>query len=90
MFENYDSLLLYVIWRFRREVAENCPFLGYDAVVSGTYYCPQFITFILKSYEEVELIYNGKYKKKSFPIIKPISCTNFSNFFWKWNSTCFG
>jgi hypothetical protein len=26
----------------------------------------------------------------NFLIIKPTSCTNFSNLFWKWNSTCFG
>jgi hypothetical protein len=25
-----------------------------------------------------------------FLIIKPSRCTNFSNLFWKWNSTCFG
>jgi hypothetical protein len=25
-----------------------------------------------------------------FLIIKPTICTNFSNLFWKWNSTCFG
>ena len=25
-----------------------------------------------------------------FPIIKPIRCTNFSNLFLEWNSTCFG
>jgi hypothetical protein len=25
-----------------------------------------------------------------FFIIKPSRCTNFSNLFWKWNSTCFG
>jgi hypothetical protein len=26
----------------------------------------------------------------NFLIIKPTRCTNFSNLFWKWNSTCFG
>jgi hypothetical protein len=26
----------------------------------------------------------------NFLIIKPIRCINFSNLFWKWNSTCFG
>jgi len=26
----------------------------------------------------------------NFLIIKPSRCTNFSNLFWKWNSTCFG
>jgi hypothetical protein len=26
---------------------------------------------------------------KCFLIIKPTRCTNFSNLFWKWNSTCF-
>jgi hypothetical protein len=25
-----------------------------------------------------------------FLIIKPTRCTNFSNLFWEWNSTCFG
>jgi hypothetical protein len=26
----------------------------------------------------------------SFLIVNPTRCTNFSNLFWKWNSTCFG
>jgi hypothetical protein len=26
----------------------------------------------------------------NFLIIKPTGCTNFSNLFWKWKSTCFG
>jgi hypothetical protein len=26
----------------------------------------------------------------NFLTIKPTRCTNFSNLFWKWNSTCFG
>jgi hypothetical protein len=30
------------------------------------------------------------YKSRDFLIIKPIRCTDFSNLFWKWNSTCFG
>jgi hypothetical protein len=28
--------------------------------------------------------------RTNFLIIKPTRCTNFSNLFWKWNSTCFG
>ena len=59
------SLLLYMIVGFRREVAENCPFLCYDAMVSGTYYYPQFFTFVLKRYEEVEFIYKGNNTKTS-------------------------
>jgi hypothetical protein len=26
----------------------------------------------------------------NFLVIKPTRCINFSNLFWKWNSTCFG
>jgi len=28
--------------------------------------------------------------RNKFPIIKPTRCTNFSNLFLEWNSTCFG
>jgi hypothetical protein len=47
---------------------------------------------VVSQIEHTEFVQSGTWRKLStwFLLIKPTKCTNFSNLFVEWNSTCFG
>jgi hypothetical protein len=54
-----------------------------------------FLTYYLNTYTITDNIYSNftfmwPCIVTNLLIIKPTRCTNFSNLFWKWNSTCIG